>query len=791
MRFDFLPPELRERTQPLGPGAPRAGDYVVYWMRTALRATENPALDVALLAGRELKKPVFVYQGLAEKYAYASDRHHTFILEGARDVARQLAARGIGHAFHLERPGQRKPYLRELASAAALVVTEDLPVAPFAAVEGFSGWDAEVAKVAPLWRVDTACVVPFRAVRAKPERAVVYRAEREPRWEKALTTPWADVEPGPLFLPDLPFGPLTLGELSIEASVAECEIDHAVAPAQQLAGGTAAGELRWSRFLAQGLSDYARHRDDPIADGHSRLSPYLHYGMVSPFKVAREAHAQRTDGAAKFLEELLVWRELAWSFCALEPRHATVAALPEWARATLHQHEGDARVRHSYETLCRAQTGDRLWDAAQRALLGRGELHNSVRMTWGKAVIGWTRDAAEAMAVLVDLNHRYALDGRDPASYLGILYCLGGFDQAFQPEQPILGKVRPRPTEELSKRFDVGEYSRRTHRPARGEPLTVAVVGAGVAGAACARALVDAGQEVTIFEEGAEAGGRCAGEAGFDLGAPLFEGRDRRWLRWVRAWADEGSVAHWHEAFVGAPTMSSLPKRMLHELDVRLGTRVSAVERHAERWRLVADSGAGLGEYDAVVLTAPAPQTEALLKWSAPELAARVAQAVMAPQWVVRLSLTEPLGLDEVHEVKIGPLAKLICETRKPGRSAGERWVVHASHAWSRKHLEESPEAVGLALLDAFWATTGARPQKPVVQARLWREARVATPVGVPCLFDSALRVAAAGDWCLGNSLEAAFLSGSAAAGRLNALRGDAVSELEPPASSSAQLRLL
>jgi predicted NAD/FAD-dependent oxidoreductase len=558
-----------------------------------------------------------------------------------------------------------------------------------------------------------------------------------------------------------------------------------------LRGGTAEGERRWERFVATGLADYARKRDDPLADGHSRLSPYLHYGMVSALKLAREARAHRTDGAAKFLDELLVWRELAWSFCALEPRHATVAALPEWARATLRQHEADARVHHSAETLARAQTGDALWDAAQRGLLTRGELHNSVRMTWGKAVPGWTRDAAEALAVLVDLNHRYALDGRDPASYLGILYCLGGFDQPFNPEQPVLGKVRPRSTLEHGKRFDVAEYSRRTRRPARGQPLTVGIVGAGVAGAACARALVDAGQQATLFEQAAEGGGRCASEGDFDLGAPMFSARDRRWARWVRAWVKEGSVAAWSDAFVGTPSMGNLVKRMLHGLDVRFSTQVTSVERHGERWRLVADSGTGLGEYDAVVVATPAPRAEALLKWSAPELAALAAGATMAPQWVARLSLGEPLGLGSVVEAKVGPLVRLVCEGTKPARAPGERWSMQASTEWSLRHQAEAPEAVAAALLDAFWATTGARPQRPLLLgAHLWPQARVRTPVASPCLFDAEHRVAAAGDWCLGDGVEAAFLSGTSAAGRLNALRGDVVVEPAPAPSGAAQLRL-
>ncbi len=789
--------ELAERVSPLGTGEPREGSYILYWMRTAMRATENPALDVALQAGRRLKKPVFVYQALSERYSYASDRHHAFVLQGAADVAAGLKDRNIGYAFHLQRPGHRGGHLRQLAKDAALVVTEDFPVAPFAAVEGFSGWDAEVAKVAPLWRVDCACVVPFRAVRGKPERAYAYRAERKGRWEEALTTRYVDFESeGPMFLPELPFEPLDFSKLSIDALISSCEIDHAVTPAHQLPGGTIEGDARWARFLQRQLGAYADHRDDPIRAANSRLSPYLHYGMVSPFKVAREAHAHRTEGSTKFLDELLVWRELAWSFCALEPKHATPASLPAWARATLQQHEGDARLMPSYETMSRAQTGDPLWDAAQRSLLHRGELHNSVRMTWGKAVVGWTRDAAEAMRVLIDLNHRYALDGRDPASYLGIHYCLGGFDRAFSPEVPVLGAVRPRPTDQHAHRIDFAEYALRTRRPARGQPLTVAIVGAGVAGAACARALVDSGQEVTLFDKGRGAGGRCSTrtEEGlrFDHGAPAFTAQDKRWLRWVRAWADEGVVTQWNDQWVATPAMNNLLKRLLHALDVRFGAQVASVEKHGERWRLVGQTGEGLGEYDVVVMTAPPVQTAALVKWSAPELAAQVEQAVMDPQWVVMLALAESLDLPDATEVGVGPLQRIIRDSAKPGRAPGpERWVFHATPEWSRHHLEEFPEAAAAALLDAFWATTGARQQTPVVlKAHRWRCSRVAKPLNVPCLFDSTLRIAAAGDWCPGTGVEAAFLSGTAAAGCIHALRGESHLEPEAPVKTASQLRL-
>ena len=155
-----LPDHLAERCSRLSDVEPASGDFVLYWMRTACRAHENPALDVALTAGRGIDKPVFVYHALSESYPYASDRHHTFIVEGARDVQAEMAARGVGYAFHLERPGHRGRHLVTLGEKAALVVAEDMPVDPLC------GWTKRLAEATstPVWAVDTACVVPMRLV---------------------------------------------------------------------------------------------------------------------------------------------------------------------------------------------------------------------------------------------------------------------------------------------------------------------------------------------------------------------------------------------------------------------------------------------------------------------------------------------------------------------------------------------------------------------------------------------------------------------------------------------------
>ena len=220
--------------------------------------------------------------------------------------------------------------------------------------------------------------------------------------------------------PELPFEPLGLSVHDLGQLVSECEIDHAIAPVPHTGGGSTTGYARWEKFKQHVLEAYAERRNNPLSDGTSRLSPYLHYGMISPLRIAREAAALRTPGRDKYLDEFLIWRELAYAFCYYRRDHERLAALPNWARETLAEHASDRRpVIYSWETLARGRTGDRLWDAAQRSLLIHGELHNNVRMTWGKMLLNWTSDAQSALAMMIDLNHRYALDGQDPVPSVG------------------------------------------------------------------------------------------------------------------------------------------------------------------------------------------------------------------------------------------------------------------------------------------------------------------------------------------------------------------------------------
>ena len=787
-----LPPHLAERTVVRGATAPVSdGAFVLYWARTALRAHENPALDVALALAAVLDRPVLVYQGLTERYPHAADRHHVFILEGARDFHRDLAARGIASALHVERDGHRGPHLRTLAASAAAVVTECMPVPPLA------GWTDALARSvpAPVLEVDTACVVPMPLHRGPVDRAVAFRRDTAALRRARIAAPWreAAVVHAPA-APTLPFTPVDPATMDIAALVAACRIDHGVAPVSHTRGGSDAGYARWRAFVRDGgLANYARARNDVLRDGTSRLSPWLHYGMISPFRVAREAHAHGGASAERWLDELLTWRELAWHWCFRHDGDTDVLTrLPAWARATLAAHAGDARRPFDGETLARGRTGAPYWDAMQTALRNHGTLHNNARMGWGKAIPAWTPSPASALATLLTLNDRFALDGRDPASRGGLFWCLGLFDRPFDVEAPVFGTVRTRPLDEIARRTDVPRYAAQTAQPALARVPTVAVVGGGLAGLACARTLHDHGVPVVVHERAPGVGGRCAtrrhGARQWDHGAQYFTVRDARLAPLVQAWQARGLVAEWEaplavrtdgtwrpphgrtRRYVGVPGMRAIATHLAADLAIRTGTAVDALVREAGRWRLLDAEGAVLGEADVVIAALPAPGAGRLLAPHAPALAARADAAVMQPCWATMVvfdgAVAAPWDGAFVNDDPV--LAWAVRDGSKPHRPEPHAWVLHGTQPWSGAHDAAAPETVRDAMLDAFAALVGA-PLPPVLEATAhrWRHALPDPVLAEDALHDATLGLGACGDWCGGPRVEGALLSGIAAAGRV------------------------
>lgn len=768
----------------------RDGEFILYWMHHSLRGHENPALDVALLAAKQLRLPIFVYQGLSERSAYASDRHHMFILQGARDAHAELARRGIGSALHVERRGHRGPHLKALADRAAVVVTEDFPTV--AMNQSIQRLAARIS--APIWLVDTACVVPMRMVGRAYDRAFAYRDATRRLLDERLTRSWPEQpDPGEAFVPsDLSFPPIDLSTTDFSSLLSLCDIDHSVGPVPHTVGGSRAGYARWDAFKSHKLRRYAADRNDALRDGVSRMSAYLHYGMVSPPRIAREAAEVGGAGAEKYLDELIIWRELAYTFCFYLANPESLDAIPKWALETLRAHESDPRpALLDWETLARGRTGDPLWDAAQRSLLIQGELHNNVRMTWGKAFLGWTANASEALRLMVDLNHRYALDGRDPASSGGLLWCLGQFDRPHTPPHAINGTVRTRPTQEHSSRLDPEKYLAKVTRPWQTPMPRVAVIGAGVSGLIAARALHDHGFTLTVFEKSRGCGGRTAtrrvdSRIHFDHGAQYFTARDPHFARHVEAWIKQGVVAEWTgriveierdevrpktdqpQRYVGTPGMTAVARHLADDLRVRYETRIARMDHTSGGWQLLEASGERHGPFDHVIVALPSPQAAELLGDHA--FAAEARAVPMAPCWAVLAAFERRIETEWdgafVHESPISWAAR---NSSKPGRDPLiDCWVIHASPHWSAAHLDRAADDVTAALLEEF-AKILAAPTPPTLSLDAHRWLFSATPLSLDrlSLFDPGAGLAVCGDWMAGGRVEGAFRSGVAAAGSI------------------------
>ncbi|HET7435986.1 MAG TPA: hypothetical protein VFN10_14855 [Thermoanaerobaculia bacterium] len=202
----------------------------------------------------------------------------------------------------------------------------------------------------------------------------------------------------------------------------------------------------------------AHHSKSPRYTSH--LSAALHFGHVGASEIA--AAVLFSDAADEdvdaFLEQLVIRRELSFNMCFYNPHYASLEALPEWARRTLDAHRRDRRKPlYSYEELERADTHDEVWNLAQRQLLVTGTMHGYLRMLWGKKIIEWSETPEAAHESMVRMHDLYALDGRDPNTHAGILWCFGKHDRPWAPERPIFGTIRWMSSEQTAKKVRLAE----------------------------------------------------------------------------------------------------------------------------------------------------------------------------------------------------------------------------------------------------------------------------------------------------------------------------------------------
>jgi deoxyribodipyrimidine photo-lyase len=441
-----------ERVSFLRRGSPATGDCVLYWMQAAQRAEYNHALEYALGLANELRLPLLVFFAITERYPGANQRHYLFMLEGLREVQSSLSERGIGF-FAVRKPPHKAAV--ELSGRASLLVTD------CGYLRGQRAWRAYVARHAecPVIQVECEVIVPVRVASHKEEySAATFRPRINKHVERFLSPlqegepevrpVQPDVESVDLCDPMRAIGSLRLKRTPLAVSGA--------------VGGTSEAKARLRSFLDRRLYRYHELGNDPSQDHRSGLSPYLHFGQISPVYVAMEVKKAGGPGADSFLEQLVVRRELSANLTHYNARYDSLDALPSWAMSTLREHAEDKRQYvYTLKEFESALTHDPCWNAAQKEMVATGSMHNYMRMYWGKKIVEWTPSHEEALRIALYLNDKYELDGRDPNGYAGVLWCFGKHDRAWR-ERPVLGKLRYMSEDGLRRKFDIEGYIRRS-----------------------------------------------------------------------------------------------------------------------------------------------------------------------------------------------------------------------------------------------------------------------------------------------------------------------------------------
>ncbi len=464
------------------------GAYVLYWMTAFRRLGWNFALQHAADLARKLGKPLVILELLLVGYPYASPRLHTFMLEGmAERWARLKGSRIFHYPFVERRAGEGEGLFQALASRACCVVSDEYPsfiIPDMVAVAGKAiGTRIEL--------VDSNGLFPLRASDRVFSAAYHFRRFLQKHLpdhlpdlpaSDPLETPLVGaegvVDDGVLMRWPRAQGPLLQGDSS---ALADLPLDRSVTPVP-LEGGTEPGRSLLRRFVESSLGRYDEDRNHPDKGATSGLSPYLHFGNISsheifqvvtswegwtPLRLSQQTDGSRSgwwgmnQGSEAFLDQLVTWRELGFNMTFSRDDYRDYGSLPDWARRTLEEHEVDDRPHlYTYSEFREARTKDPLWNAAQRQLVEEGLIHNYLRMLWGKKILEWTPSARDALEIMIDLNDRFALDGRDPNSYSGIFWCLGRYDRGWT-ERPVFGKVRSMSSERTRKKVDLEGYLER------------------------------------------------------------------------------------------------------------------------------------------------------------------------------------------------------------------------------------------------------------------------------------------------------------------------------------------
>ena len=694
-----LPEHLGERCKwhtedrtPVGEGP------VVVWLKSTFRTHENPVIDVGRILSGFHNRELLIYHGVDERYPNASLRHHNMILDAAVDMHDGCNILNLKYVLHVARDGAREPVMKKLSEIASIIVTDMIPLPPW------STWVRTIAEsgLLPVVEVDAHCVVPMPLFGKSVERPYQYRNVTKKLRIGRVQREWPNCEVrAEPYLGTLPFIPINIDEEIRKKEdrwniLKKCKIDPTVHPVWHERGGEKTALTRWQDFLEKGIGGYARRRNNAAdSKGVSRLSHAFHYGALSPMKVAREASRVNSKSAEKYLDELLIFREHAWHHAASLEYPSSYENLPKWARSSWKETQSDPRhILIEKEDLENSKSPSHLWNLSQTSLRHHGELHNNLRMTWGKAFPLWTKDAEISMSWCLDMNDKYALDGRDPSSIAGVQWCHGLFDRPFNPSVPILGVIRQRDLQAHESRLDMQAYEAHVRRPVIDVQNPIFIIGAGYAGAMAARCLTNHGIEVVVIDKGSKVGGRASARS-----------LEKEHLTHGTAIAD--AVPAWLNCTLESIFSKEKIKRsgdqliidrgpviiehLLRDIQVYCETKIVSVESSNDEIVLQSDKGKRWSA-SGVILTTPLPQSADILGEMAPD---GWRDSNYESIWSVLFSNDSVIPRSVIKAAQNAGLVA-VCGSDNPSRSL----VLHSNSEWSKKHLEKSRSEIVELILD-------------------------------------------------------------------------------------------
>lgn len=424
--------------------------YVLYWMQSSQRTEYNHALEFAQDEANRLKKPLVVYFGLTEKFPEANARHFRFMLEGLLEVKRELEERGI--KLLVMRCSTEIGAL-ELSRDAALLVTDR----GYLRIE--RSWRRILAEKAPckVIQVESNVLVPVEETSNKEEYSAATIRRKIERKLPDFSLPLQEREC------EYPSTGLVFSQEeflldNIEDIMSRLDLQDGLPEVSELRGGTRNAKARLEDFVEHKLEFYAEHKNEPSGDYTSDLSPYLHFGQISPLYVYLRLMDIHSESKRVFLDELVVRRELAINFVEFNEHYDSYDAITSFARATLEKHRNDERAwLYSGEELENGLTHDPYWNAAQVEMVFTGKMNGYMRMYWGKKIIEWSATPEEAYNMALYLNNRYNIDGRDPNGFAGVAWCFGKHDRPWK-EREIFGSVRFMNDKGLKRKFNMEAY---------------------------------------------------------------------------------------------------------------------------------------------------------------------------------------------------------------------------------------------------------------------------------------------------------------------------------------------